>query len=265
MSTPLVFLHGWAMNGGAFDEVAVRLGPDFDCHAPDLPGHGAREQDEPSFTRCVEVVAEIIDRLDHPILVGWSMGATVAWQYLARHGTAGLAALVTIDMSPRLLPDKHWAFGLSGQSADAVLSTSSKFELQWRHVVNSILRNMYAPGSALAAGDEKMQARLLRQNTATLRPMWDKLVSLDERSTIAGIDIPYLVCAGEHSQLYDPGVAHWIAQQAPMAEVQMFPNSGHSPHLEEPEAFCNAIRRFAMSRKSWRKTAETDQKKTMTR
>ncbi|SPJ30485.1 alpha/beta fold hydrolase [Falsiruegeria mediterranea] len=261
MSVPLLFLHGWAMNGAMFGDVAVRLGPDFDCHVPDLPGHGAQEKDEPSLARCVEVVGDIIDRLDRPILIGWSMGAAVAWQYLSLHGTQGLGGLVTVDMSPCLLPDEEWTFGLGGQSADAVLSTSSKIEFQWRSMVNNIQRNMYAPGRALASDDDAMKALLLKQNPTTLRPIWDDLVAMDARNTIAGIDIPYLVCAGGQSQLYDPGVAHWIARHAPMAEVQIFPHSGHSPHLEEPEAFCDAIRRFVMAQKS----GTTEQKKTMTR
>ncbi|MBO9451936.1 alpha/beta fold hydrolase [Tropicibacter sp. R16_0] len=261
MSVSLLFLHGWAMNGAVFDDIAARLGPDFDCHAPDLPGHGVLEKDEPSLDRCVEIVGEIIDRLDRPILVGWSMGAAVAWQYIAQHGAKDLGGLITVDMSPRLLPDEQWTFGLGGQSADAVLSTSSRIEFQWRSMVNNIQRNMYAPDRALSADDEAMKALLLQQDPTTLRPIWDDLVAMDARNTIAGIEIPYLVCAGGQSQLYDPEVAHWIARQAPMAEVQIFQNSGHSPHLEEPEAFCDALRRFAMAQKS----GTPEQQKTMIR
>ncbi len=261
MSVPIVFLHGWAMNGAIFDEVEARLGPDFDCHAPDLPGHGSLEKDEPSLARCIEVVGKIIYQLDHPILVGWSMGAAVAWQYLAQEGTQSLGGLVTIDMSPRLLPDKKWTFGLGGQNADAVLSTSAKIEFQWRSMVNNILRNMYAPGGVQAPDEHAMRALLLKQDPTTLRPIWDDLVAMDARQSIAAIDIPYLVCAGAQSRLYDPNVAHWIARQSPVAEVQIFQNSGHSPHLEEPDAFCDAIRCFAMVLES----AKTDQRETISR
>ncbi|WP_170464587.1 alpha/beta fold hydrolase [Ruegeria arenilitoris] len=261
MSVPLVFLHGWAMNGAVFDDVKARLGPDFDCHAPDLPGHGCREKDEPSLARCVEVAGKIIDQLDHPILVGWSMGAAVAWQYLAQAGTQSLGGLVTIDMSPRLLPDDKWTFGLGGQNADAVLSTSSKIEFQWRSMVQNILRNMYAPGGVQETDDDAMRALLLKQDPTTLRPIWDDLVAMDARQIIAGIDIPYLVCAGAQSRLYDPEVAYWIAGQSPMAEVQIFQNSGHSPHLEEPDAFCDALRRFVSTLQS----AKTEQRKTLSR
>ena len=67
------------MNGTYFDDLVARLGPEFECHAPDLPGHGSRVQDEPSLENCAKVAKDWVDRLDHPVLVGWSMGAAVAW------------------------------------------------------------------------------------------------------------------------------------------------------------------------------------------
>ncbi|WP_170450515.1 alpha/beta fold hydrolase [Ruegeria arenilitoris] len=260
MSVPLVFLHGWAMNGAVFDGVKTQLGPGFDCYAPDLPGHGSREMDEPSLAGCVEVASEIINQLDHPVLVGWSMGAAVAWQYLVQEGTQSLSGLVTIDMSPRLLPDDQWAFGLGGQNTDAVLSTSSKIEFQWRSMVNNILHNMYAPNGVQEANKDAMRALLLKQDPTALRPIWDDLIAMDARQSIAAIDIPYLVCAGAHSRLYDPEVAYWIERHSPMAEVRVFQNSGHSPHLEEPDAFCDAIRRFVRTLES----SKTERRRTLT-
>lgn len=248
MTVPLLFLHGWAMNGAVFDDIAARLGAGFDCHAPDLPGHGARAQDEPSLARCVDVLHAALDGLDRPIVVGWSMGAAVAWRYIARHGTQALGGLVTIDMSPRLLPDHDWRFGLLGHSAEQTLATSAKIEPQWAHMVGNILRNMYAPGFDPTDGSDGLREKLLAQDPATLRPLWDDLVALDERETAACVDIPYLVCAGAKSRLYDPEVAQWIAGQNPQAQVAVFENAGHSPHLEEPEVFCDAIRRFVAVR-----------------
>ena len=248
MSVPLLFLHGWAMNGAVFDDIASRLGSDFDCHAPDLPGHGARVDEAPSLDHCAAVAREEIALLDRPILIGWSMGAAAAWRYIAQHSTQDLGGLITIDMSPRLLPDHDWPFGLLGHSAEQTIATSAKIEPQWAHMVGNILRNMFARGFELTDGTEALRHELLAQDPARLRPLWDDLVALDERETAAAADIPYLVCAGAKSRLYDPDVAQWIAGRNPGAEVAIFENSGHSPHLEEPEAFCDEIRRFFAAR-----------------
>jgi pimeloyl-[acyl-carrier protein] methyl ester esterase len=244
MSVPVLFLHGWAMHGAMFDDVAARLGPGFDCHTPDLPGHGIRAEDTPSLDACAAMAKNYIDRLDRPILVGWSMGAGAAWRYVARHGTTALRGLVTIDMSPRMLPDADWDLGLTGQSADAILATSARIVPEWPRMAGSIARNMYASDSEPELSREAVKELLLAQGPARLRPLWDDLVAMDERETILKIAIPYLVCTGAQSRLYSREVACWIAAQAGNARVESFENSGHSPHLEEPNAFCDAIRRF---------------------
>ncbi|WP_417250663.1 alpha/beta fold hydrolase [Celeribacter sp.] len=244
MTIPVLFLHGWAMSGAYFDDLASRLGPAFACHAPDLPGHGSRAQDEPSLENCAEVAKEWIDRLDRPVLVGWSMGAAVAWRYIAQHGTSGLRGLVTIDMSPRMMPDADWSLGLLGGTAETILATSEKIIPKWPAMAGSIARNMYARSSDPIVSRDAVETFLLAQDPARLRPLWDDLTAMDERQTIAGIDIPYLVCSGAQSRLYKQDAAHWIAAQAGQARVESFENSGHSPHLEEPSAFCDALKRF---------------------
>ena len=244
MSIPVLFLHGWAMDGAIFQSIANQLGPEFDCHAPDLPGHGVNPTDAPSLDACVDLARRGIHELDRPVLVGWSMGAAVAWRYISQFGTKGLRGLVTIDMSPRMLPDADWDLGLRDQTAEDILATSAKIEPHWHRMVNSIIRNMYAADANADHQDDAMRAFLRAQSPARLRPLWDDLTAMDERQTIGKIDIPYLVCSGAQSRLYSADVGRWIAQTAPQARTEIFRNSGHSPHLEEPDAFCEALWRF---------------------
>ena len=244
MTIPILFLHGWTMRGSVFDIIAGRLGTDFTCHAPDLPGHGDHVAGDPSLDACASLIGQWTEQLEQPILVGWSMGATAAWRYIAQNGTAGLRGLITIDMSPRILPDKTWSLGMNGQSAEAIKATSDRLEADWPRVAHNISRNLYAEGSNPTLDRDMIKAELSKQNPALLRKVWDDLVAADERATIAKIDIPYLVCFGIKSQLYRAEVAQWIAKQAPNAQLAPFTQSGHSPHLEEPDQFCNAIRCF---------------------
>lgn len=244
MSVPVLFLHGWAMRGAMFDDVAARLGAGYDCHAPDLPGHGSRAGEDPSLETCAALVRQMAGQLDRPVLVGWSMGAAAAWRYLRQHGTSGVRGLVTIDMSPRMLPAPDWTLGMTDQTAEAILATSARIEPEWPRMAGSIARNMYARNSMPELSRNAVENLLRSQDPARLRPLWDDLAAMDERNTIAGIDIPYLVCSGAQSRLYGRETAEWIASNAPDARVESFANSGHSPHLEEPDAFCDALRRF---------------------
>ncbi len=247
MNIPVLFLHGWAMNGAFFQDVIDRLGDGFDCHAPDLPGHGANLSDDASLDRCVELIEQWVEPLDRPILVGWSMGAGAAWRYVARSGTSKLRGLATIDMSPRILPDTDWQLGMLGQSREDILSVSPKIVPHWHRMVKSIITNLYAKGSETPQHSETLQSFLDAQDPHQLRPLWDDLTAMDERATISQIDIPYLALCGAQSRLYSVEVAGWLVEQAQNARMEVFENAGHSPHLESPQAFCDALRRFAMN------------------
>ncbi|WP_247742723.1 alpha/beta hydrolase [Shimia sp. R9_1] len=147
-------------------------------------------------------------------------------------------------MSPRMLPDAAWDLGLIGQSAEAILATSEKIIPTWPRLSQSISRNMFARGSTPTLSREPAHALLRLQDPAGLRPLSDDLVAMDEREVISQIDVPYLVFTGAPSRLYSEAVAHWITAKVPWAAVARFEHSGHSPHLEGPETFFDAIRGF---------------------
>lgn len=248
MTTPVLFLHGWAMSGSVFDGIAQRLAGDFSCHAPDLPGHGHRATDPGGLDECVEIVADQVARLERPIVIGWSMGAAVAWRYLAQFGCGAVRGLVTIDMTPRMLPDDEWDLGLNAASADAILRTSARIVPDWPQMVPGIVNNLFATGSTPNPTRDDIRQMLLQQDPAHLVAVWDDLVAADARATLPAIDIPYLICAGEQSRLYRQEVSDWIARQAPDARVVRIPETGHAPHLEAPDAFCGAFRSFVAAK-----------------
>lgn len=249
MSTPIVFLHGWAMRGAIFDGLKTRLADAFTCHAPDLPGHGSLAGDPGGIDACVEVVAEQVQQLDRPLLVGWSMGATVAWRYLAQQGCDQIRGLVTIDMSPRVLPEAGWDLGLNASSGQTILDTSARIIPHWPQMVQGIVKNLFALTSTPSPSRAELEQMLLRLDPAHLVPTWDDLVAADLRDTLPGITVPYLICAGAESRLYHPDVSRWIATQAPDAQIASIPQTGHSPHLEAPDAFCDALCAFVQAKR----------------
>ena len=246
----VILLHGWTMTHRVFDGLGPRLeqGGRLQTVAPDLPGHGAAADTPPTLAAGAEVVARCVAAQagPRPVLLGWSMGAAVAWEYIARHGCAGLGGLITVDMSPRMLNAADWPHGLLGQSAADVAETTRRMARDWRGIANSIAATMFAgPDGAPGFSRDDTRAAILARDPDAMRRMWDALLAMDARETIRKIDCPYLVCRGAASRVYPASATDWITAHAPGARAKVFAHSGHSPHLEEPEAFARAVESFA--------------------
>ena len=75
--------------------------------------------------------------------------------------------------------------------------------------------------------------------------MWTSLLAADSRGLIPRLDIPLLATHGARSRVYPAESAMWLAENAPSGTRHTFARSGHSPHLEEPEAFADTVAAFA--------------------
>lgn len=245
---PVVLLHGWTMRGAIFDDLIARLPSSFACHAPDLPGHGALADREPSLAACAQTVADLIKTQDlqDVLLVGWSMGAAVAWRFLEAFGTDRIAGLMTVDMSPKLGSRPDWPHGLIGQSEADLAATTERMIADWRGMSEAIATTMFAsregaPGYTRQAALEQ----ILANDPARMIAMWQAMTAMDYRPLIGRIGCPLLAACGARSRVYPASAAQWLAATAPRGEMHVFAESGHSPHLEEPQAFADRLVEFA--------------------
>jgi pimeloyl-ACP methyl ester carboxylesterase len=74
--TPLILLHGGGLGPWSWRRHIALLSGDFDCHAPDLPGHVSGLF---SMSEAVDTVASLASTFDEPvILAGLSLGGQLA-------------------------------------------------------------------------------------------------------------------------------------------------------------------------------------------
>lgn len=98
----LLFLPGFACSGEVWSETVTHYRDKFACYVFTMPGFaGAPPEDHPSISRWVDEVAEYIkaQRLDHPIIVGHSLGGVMAL-VLAYRYPALLSRIVVVDALP---------------------------------------------------------------------------------------------------------------------------------------------------------------------
>jgi pimeloyl-[acyl-carrier protein] methyl ester esterase len=237
---PLVLLHGWSCHGGFFAPQMEPLGRMTRVIAPDLPGHG---DSSPGTELTIEAAADALhhlfvgEDLRDVVLVGWSMGALVAWSLIERHGTARLARLVVEDMSPKVLNDADWPHGTrSGLDAARSRDFARAVSSQWPRLAGATARRSFAadaPEGLVAFAEAEMR----KANGPALAAMWASLTAQDFRHLVPRIDIPVTLTPGGASQLYAGGAAEWQLDRLRAGHIHPFPTAGHAPHLEAPEAF----------------------------
>lgn len=243
----LILLHGWTLAGDVFAPLMAAL-PGATCTAPDLPGHGASGY-APNLQGAGAMLADMLqtDTADGPVVVlGWSMGALVAWDHVARHGASGLHAIISIDMSPRPLPD--WEYGLSQTTPERACAQIQRFRTDWPDAARAIAAAMFAnPEGAPTLSCEAAARRIAARDATMMVPFWEEIIAADHRATIASLPVPCLALHGAESRVYPPACADWIAQTAPKGQAVIVPQTGHAPVLEAPNACAIAITEFLES------------------
>jgi pimeloyl-ACP methyl ester carboxylesterase len=247
--SPILFLHGWGCHGGFFDRQIKELSRGHRVLAPDLPGHGRTGATaKPTIESAVDACITLIERrgLEHVLVVGWSMGALIAWRMLQRPAAERIGGLIVVDMTPKVLNTKEWRLGLR-DGLDQVRSDRFAAHLQhdWERLPTKIASSLFADGSDPPRRLlDWTAAEIAHADPLPLVSMWRSLAATDVRHLLPRISTPILLLRGGRSRLYGQDVADWQMEQLRNARLLTLEGAGHAPHLEQPDAFSAAVKSF---------------------
>jgi pimeloyl-ACP methyl ester carboxylesterase len=178
--------------------------------------------------------------LQDAILVGWSMGAFVAWEYLRQFGPDRLAGFVNIDQPPCDSRRPDWPDGselldLCGYIA----ALQVDFATEARSLLDEVFKE---PPSAEDVAWLLEEMLRVAPPVAGITLLDD--VAQDVRPLLPQITLPTLLCWGRHSKLSPLWTAEVIVQAQLSARLVVFEESGHAPLLEEPARFHDEVARF---------------------
>jgi non-heme chloroperoxidase len=241
----LLLLHGISMSRRYFHRQLESLGERARVIALDLRGHGGSSKVEsghtiPQYARDVERFIAALS-LEQPVLLGWSMGAFVAWDYLRQSGTGAVGGLIVCDeaASDFKWPDFPHGF-IDLPTLHALMSdvqTDQRAFLE--HLVPEMFHHEQDPRDV-----EWMVAECMRLPLGGLAAiLFDQSVQ-DYRESVKAIDIPTLICWGRHDALLPVSGAYDLLERIPRSELVLFEESGHCPFLEEAEKFNATVGEF---------------------
>ncbi|MDE2776256.1 MAG: 2-succinyl-6-hydroxy-2,4-cyclohexadiene-1-carboxylate synthase [Chloroflexota bacterium] len=246
----LVLLHGFSGDASTWRAIIERLADKFQLIAIDLLGHGASDApaDIASY-RMEAVAADIVDLLDQlavcdPYLLGYSMGGRLAL-FLACAYPSRFSALILESASPGLADQRARADRRlkDDQLADQIEKAGvASFVANWESLplwsTQSKARIRAQRAQRLANRSQGL-ANSLRGMGAGAQPnLWRQLPKLN---------LPTCLIVGERDDKFRR-INQDMASAIPRSRLSLIPAAGHNTHLEEPDAFCQAIRAFPQRR-----------------
>lgn len=235
----IVLLHGHAYDRTMWaQQIPALVDAGWRVVAPDLRGFGDSQVTEGIVY--TEEFADDIDALlghldvDQAVIVGFSMAGQIALEFALRHPRR-VRALVICDTVPdaedvagrrrrHTTADGIIADGMSAY-ADKVLGVMvSEATIEHRAEVAEEVRSMIArtPAAGAAAA---MRGRAERRDFAA---------HLEE------MDVPALVVVGDQDA-FDHGAGQRMADLFPQGVLVTIPGAGHTPPMETPTEFTDAL------------------------
>jgi len=243
--SPVVFVHGWSMSGRFFQRQLDKFHGSHRVIIPDLRGHGRSEKPTRGHTvpQYAADLQAILARLSvqRPVLVGWSMGAMVAYEYLRAFGESSVAGLVIVDQPPSDFAWEGYEFGVF--TLETLRAMNEQLQLDQAGLVAEFTELMlHVPDEPTQAW---MSAEILQVPAAIASTILVDQTLRDYREFLPQIGVPALVLFGEDDKLTSPKAGRYIADRIPGARLQTFPGSSHCPFWEEADAFNQAVAAFA--------------------
>ena len=229
---PVLYVHGTGCNGRVFERHVEALAPDFRSVAIDLPGHGRSEGR--GFRSAIEnafYVAGLAKSLgwEQWVVAGHSLGGAVALS-VATYFPEQLAGLMLIDTGARLRVNpkiiERARMVAAGEIAAGGHDASSYASSTPQSVIDSV--------AALVADEDA---------EVTYRD-WIADDSFDCMSRVQQIRTPTLAICGEQDEMTPLRNHVFFEKTMPNCRLEVVPDAGHWPFVEQPERFDEIVRGF---------------------
>jgi pimeloyl-ACP methyl ester carboxylesterase len=236
---PLVMLHGLTFDRSMWRPVVAQpLLRDSKRRimAFDLPGHG---ESEPQPSYAVDAVAATVhDAVTaagavEPVIVGHSVSGLVATFYAARYSTRGV---VSVDQ-----PLDVTVFAELVRSLEDRLR-GPEFRDLWAMFEASFHVELL-PGDA-----QELVRSMTRVRQDVVLGYWSQIFELPTVALNALVDDALAALRDKHvrytyvsGSTVEPAYEAWLKARLPEVEIVSWPNSGHFPHLPQPEAFAKLV------------------------
>jgi non-heme chloroperoxidase len=233
---PVVLIHGWGMSGDYWaSAVEALLADGHGAIVVDHRGCGRSDRDfsDMSIHAIARDVVAIVERCGaaRVALNGWSLGGAVAVAAAELLGDRVAGLILTCGASPRYVQGDDFPHG--GLPEDVL-------------GIGAAITAALAEGASGEGASEAMIGWVERGFLATgprASETLAGLATLDQRDLLASFAFPVLSIGGAKDSIADPAIAGFAANCARNGTLLTL-DTGHSPQLEAPTAYNEALLAF---------------------
>lgn len=222
----VAFIPGWSMPASIWQAQLTALAQRYRVAALDPRGQGQSDVPAEGYTaeRRARDIAEFVERYPHVVLVGWSLGALEALQYVHQFGDQRVEALVLVDSSVGEEPAPPPGSIVDGLREDRA-ATLDRF-------IHAIFRSKRPAGEhqQLLEGALRMplSASIDLLSYPFPREHWRDIARAFKKPLL------YVVTPQFAEQ------AHNLSRNRPGTRIEVFAQAGHTLFVDEPQRF-NAL------------------------
>lgn len=242
---PVIFVHGLWASCRFFKKQIPWFGERYRAIALDMRGHGRSSmtlygQTVPTYASDLRAFIKALGLKD-VIVVGWSMGSFVLWNYYELFGDENIRAAVDVDESPTDFRSDDFPIGFI--TFEEIYEWFFQVQTNRNELMKGIVSMMFK--HPLSDDDfQWMYDEMTRAPELVAAAIFFDQSVRDYRNVIKGFPIPTLLCFGADERLQKLEAAQWIEKAMVNARLEVFKESGHCPFFEEPERFNNLVNAF---------------------
>ena len=237
-----VIIHSLLTGPEAFGKLTPTLARKHTVHQIYLPGFGGSSPlatGTHSIGRIADVIAETMRRLGcetDTVVLGNGLGAFVTLSLAASHGFA-FGPLIASNCGVRFSEERAQAFIKMSHLAETGGMSA---------VADVAIRRIFPPEYLLANPEAIDERRVVLEaiDPGAFSSACRALAALDLREQLPIIDNPTLVIAGAIDQTTPQEMGAEVVGSIPGAVMQVIPDCGHCPQIEQPEALLRTVEGF---------------------
>jgi len=229
---PVVLIPGLGCPGEVWDETVAHLGKHYETHVLTLSGFAGRPAiKEPLSAAVRRDLARYIRsrKLDHPIIIGHSMGGFIAY-WLASYHPDLTGPVIVVDAGPALSGD---------------LEEAKQLRSRWRQASDEEFANQtriaFASMTRVPRRMDGVIAKVARSDRRAFADAIYEMVTTDLTAQVADIKSPVLILAADG--MFQKRIAGQI-KTIPKHELIVLKGTKHFLMFDDPDAYHRELDRF---------------------